>query len=346
MKNMRNELQVKVNQKLGIIDFNYEEMKQKLSEKMEEYNDIVVTADTRTIAKKDIASLRKIKKALNDRRIEVKKEYMAPYDEFDSKVKELTALIDEPIELIDKQVKAFEEKEKEEKKKEIEKLYNELIGDNEEYLPLEKIYNKRWENVSFSIKEIEKEIKESIDGVDLAVATIKGMNSEAEGKALELFKDDLSLSNAITYINQYEQQKAEIQAREEQRRKEEEERKRLEEIERVKEEERRKIAEIEKAKEEARQQAIEEEKRRKAEEQAREGIKEEVAEVTELAEEPFEQELPFIPEEPFDTDDDVEELPFSMIAKTVFTVYATESEMEKIDTYLKYLGVNYERADY
>lgn len=246
---MKSELQVKVNQKLGIIDFNYEEMKQKLSEKMEEYNDIVVTADTRTIAKKDVASLRKIKKALNDRRIEVKKEYMAPYDEFDSKVKELTALIDEPIELINKQVKVFEEKEKQEKKKEIEKLYSELIGDNEEYLPLKKIYNKRWENVSFSIKEIEKEIKESVDGVDLAVTTIKGMKSEVEEKALELFKGDLSLASAITYINKHEQIKAEIiakqKAEEERKQREEEERRKRLEEERIREQERQRLAEEE-----------------------------------------------------------------------------------------------------
>ena len=123
---MKNELQVKVNQKLGVIDFNYEEMKQELSEKMEQYNDIVVTADTKTVAKKDVAELRKLKKELNDRRIKVKKEYDKPYDEFKSKVDELTGLIDEPIELIDKQVKEFEEKEKEEKKKEKLKQWQKL----------------------------------------------------------------------------------------------------------------------------------------------------------------------------------------------------------------------------
>jgi len=257
---MKNELQVKVNQKLGIIDFNYEEMKQELSEKMEQYNDIVVTADTKTVAKKDVAELRKLKKELNDRRIKVKKEYDKPYDEFKSKVDELTGLIDEPIDLIDKQVKAFEEREKEEKKKEIEELYSELIGDNEQYLPLKKIYNKRWENVSFSIKEIEKEIKESVDGVDLAVTTIKGMNSEVEDKALALFKDDLSLANAITYINKHEQMKAEILAKEQARRKEEDDRKRREEEERIKAEERKRVAEEARIREEARQQALEEQR--------------------------------------------------------------------------------------
>ena len=40
---------------------------------------------------------------------------------------------------------------------------------------------------------------------------IKQSNSDCVPTALEKFKLDLSLSNAMTYINQYEQQKAEIE---------------------------------------------------------------------------------------------------------------------------------------
>ena len=105
---MSNNLEVKVTQAPAKIEFNYKEMKQALAEKMEVYNATVVTEDTVRDAKKDLASLRKVKKALNDRRIEIKKEYDKPYDEFKKKVDELTGLIDEPIEKIDEQVKEFE----------------------------------------------------------------------------------------------------------------------------------------------------------------------------------------------------------------------------------------------
>ena len=342
---MKSELQVKVNQKLGVIDFNYEEMKKELSEKMEQYSDIVVTADTRTVAKKDVASLRKLRKELNDRRIKIKKEYDKPYDEFKGKVDELTGLIDEPIELIDKQLKEFEEKEKEEKKKEIEILYSELIGDNEEYLPLKKIYNTRWENVSFKIKEVKKEISESVAGIDLAVTTIKGMNSEVEDKALELFKGDLSLANAITYINKHEQMKAEILAKEQARRKEEEERKRLAEIERVKSEERKKIAEEEKAERErlAEIERAREEERLSTEKRLMEIIEPEPVEefippqAEELEDAFVADEEPFDLEEPFDTGGDV--------ITSVFKVIGTREDMEQIGIYMNSIGAIWERTD-
>ena len=54
---------------------------------------------------------------------------MAPYDEFDSKVKNLLSIIDEPIALIDSRVKEFEAKRIEEKKLHIKELYEEVIGD-------------------------------------------------------------------------------------------------------------------------------------------------------------------------------------------------------------------------
>ena len=41
-----------------------------------------------------MASLRKLKKAMNDRRIEIKKTFMAPYTNFEAQVKELDKLID------------------------------------------------------------------------------------------------------------------------------------------------------------------------------------------------------------------------------------------------------------
>lgn len=350
---MKNELQVKINQKLGIIDFNYEEMKLKLSEKMKQYSDIVVTTDTKAIAKKDVAGLRKLKKELNDRRIGVKKEYDKPYDEFKAKVDKLTGLIDDPIELIDSQVKDLEEREKAEKKEKIKEIYEDLIGDIKDYLPLQKIYDKKWENISTSLKSIKEEMADSISSVAMSIETIKGMSSEVEDKALELFKDDLSLANAITYINKHEQRKAEILAKEQARRKEEDERKRREEDERIKAEERRRVIEEERIKEEAKKQAIEEERQRVEEEkrQAEESKVEEVEEVKEEVEaveavEGIETlEEAFELEEPFDMKED-ECLPFLLPVKTTFDVFGTEEEIEKVEDYLKTLNLDYERTDY
>ena len=110
-----NEIQVIVNQQPGEIRFNYEDIKLTLQERLSIYKDAVVTEDGKTIAKKEVASLRRLKKEMDDRRKNVKKEWNEPYEEFNSKVQTLLSMIDEPILLIDSQVKAFDKKQKQEK---------------------------------------------------------------------------------------------------------------------------------------------------------------------------------------------------------------------------------------
>jgi hypothetical protein len=351
---MGNELEVKVKQQLGKISFNFDEIKDNLSNMMELYKDAQFTEETSAEAKKEVAALRKIKKALSDRRIEVKKEYMQPYDDFEAKVKELTALIDDPIELIDKQVQVFEEKKKAEKKQKIQDTYNEIVGEMGEYLPLSKIYDAKWENASVSMKSIKDEIEQAVSSTVMAVDTIKGMNSEVVSQALELYRKDLSLANAITYINKHEQMKAEILAKEEARRKEEEERKRRAEEDRIREEERKRVVEEERIRKEARQKAIEEERQRVTEEEkfiTESEIKINQVEIPpvidDLPEEPFEEEAfsdePFT-DEPFDVD---QELPFVTVGeiKATFTVVGTFEEVEQVEIYLNSMGLFFERND-
>lgn len=365
-----NELQVIVKQNLGSIDFNFKEIKENLTNMMELYKDAQFTEETSSDAKKEVATLRKIKKALNDRRIEVKKEYMQPYDDFETKVEELTSLIDKPIRLIDTQVQVFEEKRKAEKKQKIYDIYSELIGDLGDYLPISKIYDSKWENVSVSIKSIRDEIEQVISSTDMAVNTIKGMNSEVVTKALEQYRQNLSLADAISYINKHEQMKAEILAKEEQKRKEEEERKciaeenriREQERQRVLEEERKRITEENRIREEERQKILDEERQRLLKEERERKATEELLQAESAKLVDFTSALPchdeFI-EEPFeiipaDNDSFTEEpfiiepeLPFVTVGETkaVFTVIGSFDEIEQVELYLNSIGLFWERND-
>lgn len=133
-----NELKFNVVQSIGEITANFDEFKNQVSRELEKYKSKEFTEDTKKDAKKDLAELRKKKAAVNERRIEVKKEYMKPYDEFEAKVKELITLIDEPITLIDYKVKEFEEKRINERKEEILLAYEEIVpGELQDYIPLE-----------------------------------------------------------------------------------------------------------------------------------------------------------------------------------------------------------------
>ena len=94
------EINVLVDQKNGVIGFNFEEIKEVLKNGLEEYKNMEFTEDSKKEAKATVASLRKLKKSVNDKRLEVKKSFMVPYNTFESQVQELDAQIDEPITLI------------------------------------------------------------------------------------------------------------------------------------------------------------------------------------------------------------------------------------------------------
>lgn len=64
------------------ITFNFEELKQELEEKAGFYTNLVYTDEQIKEAKADKASMNKLKKALNDERIRMEKEYMKPFTEF------------------------------------------------------------------------------------------------------------------------------------------------------------------------------------------------------------------------------------------------------------------------
>lgn len=212
------EIRVNVEQKNGAIGFNFEEIKEKLNSELEVYKNMIFTEDSKTEAKKTIASLRKLKKSVNDKKLEVKKSFMIPYTNFEAQVKELDKLIDEPINFINEQVEEFERRRVEEKKSLISEIYTEIMAEHEEasgYLPLQRIYDSKWENATTTKKAITDAITERVDHVEKDLSIIHSMESEFEDKGIEKYKATLELSDAIEIMNQYQKQKEEILRRQE-----------------------------------------------------------------------------------------------------------------------------------
>lgn len=275
----------------GTVSCNFEEVEGYIKERLKEYDGAIFTEESKGYAKKELAKLRAEKKELNDNLRDAKKKYMAPWDAFEPKAKELINLFDEPITLIDGQVKAFEEDRIAQKKALIEAIYTELVGDLTDIIPLERIYNPKWENATMKEKAIREEVLAQATAARIALDTIHGMHSDAETKALDVFKQTLSLPEAISCINAYEAQKAEI-LRKEQERKREEELERIRREEREKLEAERKVLEEREAQRRAAEEALEaqrrqlEEEKQIAVEQAREtGAQEVIESLTPNAEE-------------------------------------------------------------
>lgn len=184
----------------AVIDFNFEELKAELTERLHHYNNLVVTEDAIKEAKTDLANLRKLKEAIETRRKEVKKQCMAPYNAFEAQVKELTALIDAPVAAINGQVKTFEEQEKQKKYEEITATYEELVPDTiKEIIPLQRILDLTWLNKTTSMKKIAEAIETRVSRTKVDLALIEGANPKYMAAVRTKYIETLDVVTAMDY---------------------------------------------------------------------------------------------------------------------------------------------------
>ena len=202
-------------QKMEAIKFNYEELKEGLKNSLTKYKNIVYTPETIKEAKDDRARLNSLAKSLNDGKINIKKEFMVPYDEFEGKIKELIELVKEPANEIDNQIKTFEEKEKAEKRNEIEKIYQENIGEYENLILLEKIYDSRWENKTYKLTDIKKEIQDVVKKADSDLKVINSQQTEFLLNIKDVYFNTLDLGQALVEKERLEKQKELLKPKEE-----------------------------------------------------------------------------------------------------------------------------------
>jgi hypothetical protein len=176
------------------IKFNFEELKTELTAKAHEYKVTVYTEDKIKEAKSDRASLNKLKKALNDERIRLEKEYMKPFNEFKSQINEIIGIVDEPIGIIDGQIKDFEQRKKDEKRDAIIELWNNR--EKPEFLEDFDLFNEKWLNSTYTMAKVEADIDEIIAKTMDDLKTLESL-PEFGFEAVEEYKRTLSLQQAI-----------------------------------------------------------------------------------------------------------------------------------------------------
>ena len=202
-------------QKMEAIKFNYEELKEGLINGLAKYDNIVYTEDTIKQAKEDRAKLNNLAKSLNSGKVNIKNEFMVPYTEFEGKIKELIGIVDERSSKIDAQVKVFEEKEKEKKRSEIEKIYQENIGEYENLILLEKIYDSRWENKTYKLTDVKKEIQDIVKKADSDLKIINSQDKEFLLNIKDVYFNTLDLGQALVEKERLEKQKELLKPKEE-----------------------------------------------------------------------------------------------------------------------------------
>lgn len=206
------------------ITFNFEEIKAELTTSLEKYKNLVVTEDGIKEAKDTKAKLNKFREGIESERKRIKNQCMEPYNAFEKQIKELVAMIEEPVKAIDTQIKTFEEKELSLKQDEIGKIYKANIGVLEAIIPIGKIYNPQWENKTYSLKKIEKEMIAAIEKINSDLRVISGFKSEFETELRTTYLDTFNLEVVLNkkqkledqkkFVEEQKQQQAQVQEEE------------------------------------------------------------------------------------------------------------------------------------
>ena len=205
------DLDFQVVQTAGKIDCNFDELKSALAVQMSAYEDAVVSEDTIVDYKSELATLRKIRKAVDDKRKEIEKEFNKPMDEFKEQVKLLLAEIDKPINLIDTQLKMFEEDRQNAKRVRVTEIYNKQVGEYSDFLPIEKNFNEKWLNKSTTDKDIINDISALVTRIKSDLAVIEGLKSEIQDELIITYKNSGNdLTKAVARNNQYLEDKERV----------------------------------------------------------------------------------------------------------------------------------------
>lgn len=235
---MADELQVIVEQDPGKVTWNFDQLKERLGLMLNSYETMVYSDDSIVSAKKDLAELRKLRGAVEDKRKEIRAKCLEPYAVIEGQAKELTALIDRPIRAISDQVSAYEEQRRTAKREAICGYMAEKFADLPESVAkklMKKAYMPNWENVSVAKKVWTTAIDAAHDQTVKDLRMLENVDEDFREAAGEVFLRDLNLADALQEANRLFAERESFRKREserleaEARRKVEEERRKAEE---------------------------------------------------------------------------------------------------------------------
>lgn len=170
------------------IDFTgYDRMKDQIDQLHEGLENYDVTKENLKEAKSTRAKLNKLKKAIESRKVEIKKKAEAPIKDFNDKVESLVAEIDDSSSKISDGIKGFEDQEKQARHEKNLK-HIKAICELAEVDPAKIKYQSSWDNKSYSKTKFENEVDQQIALIQQEQAqladNIKIVSEKAEGLGL------------------------------------------------------------------------------------------------------------------------------------------------------------------
>lgn len=181
---------------LGTLTTNALQLRDHVAATLERYTPENYSEENVDQAKADRAILNKAAKELNDRRIQLERDWNAPLQEFKSIIGDTVKMISEGSAKIDAVVKGVESNAKAEKRAAIEELW-ERKGIT--LLPLSKLWDDKWLNKTKRLPAIEKEIGEKLLKIEAELDTLAAVDTE-DGEVLRAYYlDCLDLQRTLAY---------------------------------------------------------------------------------------------------------------------------------------------------
>lgn len=181
---------------LGTLTTNALQLRNHVAETLERYTPENYSEDNVDQAKADRAILNKAAKELNDRRIQLERDWNAPLQEFKSIIGDTVKMIADGSAKIDAVVKGVESKAKAEKRAAIEELWDRK---GITLLPLSKLWDDKWLNKTKRLPAVEKEIGEKLLKIEAELDTLAAVDTE-DGEVLRAYYlDCLDLQRTLAY---------------------------------------------------------------------------------------------------------------------------------------------------
>lgn len=184
--------------KFSIKVLNFEDIKLEL-------NNILSSIDLEDF-KNEKARLNKLKKSIEDKRKEIKKEIMSIYDtDFEPQVKELVLSIDNTIDILNKRVEAKKEAYEREKRIVVEEIWQEL---DFKLIDLDKIFNSKWLNKTYTERQVQDDMISLITKIKEDLVVLDSLEDKDTLKARYL--TNLNLADTISVYNAEKQAKSRL----------------------------------------------------------------------------------------------------------------------------------------
>lgn len=186
-----------IKNQVGSIQWDPNGLQQYVEGMIQKYDGLVFTDEEIPEAKKRMADLNRLKKNIEDKRKEIKKEIAEPYMQFEAQIKPIVQRIDEVRGKIDVQVKDYERIRDEKKQKEIQDWW---AANGTKGVSIQLVWDPRYLNVTFSMDQVIQDLKAKKEKNTENLALICNMAKDNPVQAdfmIEDFTKHLSVQQAL-----------------------------------------------------------------------------------------------------------------------------------------------------